>query len=130
MFGRRWAALVLAVSAAAACSSNLAVDGVALDSTSWVAVTIAGEPPVAGHEPNLTFRGGAITGWLGCNGFGAKRVDISNTAITVHELGSTAMACSGPTDPDPLTSPIMQTEEAFFRALGDADGSPSATTCS
>jgi heat shock protein HslJ len=121
VFRRRWAVLLLAASAAASCSSNPAVDGVALDGTSWVAVTIAGQPPVAGHEPNLTFRGGTITGWLGCNGFGARRVDISDSALTVHELGGTAMACSGPGDPDPLTSPIMQTEQAFVRALAGAD---------
>ena len=107
--------------AAAACSTAPSVDGIPLDGTSWVVVNVAGQTPVLGREPNLTFGDGALSVWFGCNGGGAQRVEISGSTIKVRELLSTAMACSGPADVDPLDNPIMRIEDALRQALFGAN---------
>lgn len=81
-----------------------------LDGTTWVATQIAGQAPVAGNEPSITFDGDRIGGNAGCNGF-TGRFRIEGSTIAIQDLASTAMGC-----PEPAAS----MERMFMIALGRA----------
>ena len=84
----------------------------ALEGSRWHAVSIAGQPPLPANVPTLVFERGGISGNAGCNGYGATRVEVSGTSITIHDLGMTAMAC--------LDQRRMTMESTFFAALAAA----------
>ena len=43
-----------------------------LDRTSWVAVSVDGVPPAAGHAITLAFEGNRVSGTTGCNSWGGE----------------------------------------------------------
>jgi heat shock protein HslJ len=81
----------------------------------WQAVTVAGQPVVAGHEPTATFRETEVTGTTGCNSYGGSYT-YTDGKITIGEMRMTMMACIGP---------IGEVEGRFTHAM---DGATTATT--
>jgi heat shock protein HslJ len=82
-----------------------------LAGTSWTLTEINGSATVAGTQFSLTFDDTNLSG-TACNGFGAPYT-ASGGNLTVGEIVSTMMACTGPTG-------IMDQESAYFDALGAA----------
>jgi heat shock protein HslJ len=82
-----------------------------LAGTSWTLTEINGNAPVAGTQFSLTFDDTNLSG-TACNGFGAPYT-ASGGNLTVGEIVSTMMACTGPEG-------IMAQESAYFDALGAA----------
>ncbi len=82
---------------------------------SWQAVTVAGQPVVAGHEPTATFRGTEVNGTTGCNSYGGA-YDYADGKITFSPMRMTMMACIGP---------IGDVEGLFTQAMS---GATTATT--
>lgn len=81
-----------------------------LDGTSWRAVSISGNAPVAGAEPTAQFEEGMIRGTTGCNSYGG-RVLIEGTTLTINDLNRSMIGC-----PDPIAS----VEGTFMKVLGAA----------
>jgi heat shock protein HslJ len=82
-----------------------------LAGTSWTLTEINGSAPIAGTHFSLTFADSDLSG-TACNGFGAPYT-ASGGNLTVGEIISTMMACTGPEG-------IMNQETAYFDALGAA----------
>jgi heat shock protein HslJ len=82
-----------------------------LAGTSWTLTEINGNAPIAGTQFSLTFADTDLSG-TACNGFGAPYT-ASGGNLTVGEVVSTMMACTGPEG-------IMDQESAYFDALGAA----------
>jgi heat shock protein HslJ len=61
----------------------------------WQAVTVAGQPVVAGHEPKANFGPTEVTGTTGCNSFGGSYTYADGT-IAFGPLRQTLMGCIGP----------------------------------
>jgi heat shock protein HslJ len=80
----------------------------------WQAMTVAGQPVVAGHEPTATFGGTEVTGTTGCNSYGGSYT-YADGKISFGPLRMTMMACIGP---------IGDVEARFTQAL---DGATTAT---
>ena len=59
----------------------------------WQAVSIAGEPVVAGHEPTAIFSPIEVSGTTGCNSYGGSYTD-ADGAIEFGPMRMTLMACS------------------------------------
>jgi len=84
-----------------------------LDGTSWIVLTANGRAPVAGAVPTLSFAGGRVQGFLGCNqGGGAYRLDPSTGRFAVGEMAITTMACA--------RAEIMAFESTVAQALSGA----------
>jgi len=112
-------ATVLALSLAA-CSS-LSVDGLTLNGTSWRAVSVAGNLPVAGSEPTLTFElGGQIDGSTGCNTY-ASNDPIAISGNDFRGGGSVLMTLGACVGEDGVDLPVMAIERAFSDALSAAN---------
>jgi heat shock protein HslJ len=108
----------LAAVVLAACTS-LTVGGYRLSGTSWTAVSVGGEPPVAGWEQTITFDAGGVHGSAGCNGFaGQGPVTISNGHLELGDILTTLGACVGD---DGEEAPVMAMERTFSFLLGAAD---------
>lgn len=109
----RWVLISLssmAAIAAAACAS-MAPGAQALAGTSWTAQSINGQAIVGPRTPTLNFAAEQrVSGSGGCNSyFGAYT--LRSGALSIGEMGRTEMACE---------VPIMQQEDTFLAALGDA----------
>lgn len=90
-------------------TSTLAcVPSARLDGTSWRVVAIAGEAPVPGREPTVTFAGNGVQGSGGCNSL-AGRYLLDGDRITFTDITMTAMGCPGPE---------MEVEGHFSQLLG------------
>ncbi len=113
------AGMIAAALTASGCGSGPVVDGVELDNSTWVASTVAERPPPLDHRPTLVFANGGVTGWAGCNSYGATSVSVSGNDLSLSGLGMTAMACTGPDGS--MDNPVMNTEGEFFRALQGAN---------
>jgi heat shock protein HslJ len=79
-----------------------------LDGSTWVLVSVDGQPVRAGTSITLAFSDGMAAGSGGCNTYtGPYAMD--GPAISVGPLASTEMACP---------QPVMATEAAYLAALG------------
>jgi heat shock protein HslJ len=102
----------------AACSA-LAVDGQDLSGTSWKAVSIVGQPPIASSEPTIVFDPQGVHGSSGCNGYtGQQPASISNGKLELGEMLLTLGACVGSDGQD---LPVMALEQTFWTTLNAAD---------
>ena len=81
----------------------------------WRAVTVAGEPVVAGHEPTATFTTNEVSGTTGCNQYGGSYT-YADGEVGISPMRMTMMACIGP---------IGEVEGRFTEAMG---GATTATT--
>ncbi len=86
-----------------------------LDGTTWVLVSLNGQPPVAGSNIRLHFGVGQqqrqFEGFSGCNSYGGTYTSDQNTLKFV-EIQSTAMACE--------RQDLMQQEQVYVQALQKA----------
>ena len=108
-------ALILLVATVAVACGSAAVSGspgpaVQLDGTSWKAILVVGQPPVAGREPTATFAGGRIQGTTGCNQYGGDYT-LTGDSIAFGPLMSTMMGCD---------AAIGEVEGRFNKALSGA----------
>jgi heat shock protein HslJ len=86
------------------------VSGNALDGTSWLLVTLNGQPALQDTTVTLNFADGTATGSDGCNRYtGGYAADSTN--IKFGQLASTMMACP---------EPIMKQASAYLQALAQA----------
>ncbi len=69
-----------------------ATEPVVLEGTSWKAILVAGQPPVAGREPTATFASDRIQGTTGCNQYGGAYTQ-TGAAIEFGAMMMTLMAC-------------------------------------
>jgi heat shock protein HslJ len=106
-------ALVVAAIASACASAGVSDPGAAvkLDGTSWKAILVAGQPPVAGREPTATFADARVQGTTGCNQYGGPYTQ-SDGSIGFGPLMSTMMGCE---------AAIGEVEGRFDAALNGAD---------
>lgn len=84
-----------------------------LDGTSWTFVAGDGIEPPEGWPITISFDADTFGGTASCNGYGGSFSLGDGGAITLSEVGSTAMAC------EPAAS--MEAEAAFLTALFDVD---------
>ena len=82
---------------------------------SWQAVTVDGQPVVAGHEPTATFTATEVSGTTGCNSYGGSYT-FADGRIAIGAMRMTMMACIGP---------IGDVEGRFTQAM---TGATTATT--
>jgi putative lipoprotein len=81
-----------------------------LAGTAWRAVSVAGEPPVAGREPTITFDADRVTGTTGCNQYFGGYT-LGDGTIAFSAVGMTLMACD---------DEVGRIEGAFTQALNGA----------
>ncbi len=74
-------------------SGHVAPDTLA--GTAWKAISVAGQPVVAGHEPTATFTAAEVAGTTGCNSYGGGYTFTDGT-IAFGPLRMTLMGCIGP----------------------------------
>lgn len=84
---------------------------VQLDGSSWVLVTLNGQPALAETVITLNFESGKISGSDGCNRYSASYTVDGGTLTVAEDMVSTEMACS---------EPIMEQAGAFTTALQEA----------
>jgi len=102
----------------AACSGDV-IDGRDLDGTRWIAISVAGHPPVAGREPTLNIVDGRVSGSAGCNGYASQdAMAIDRNRIVI---GSTLITLGRCLQSDGADSPVMPIEDAFMLALRGVD---------
>jgi heat shock protein HslJ len=65
-----------------------------LAGTAWTAVSVDGQPVVAGSEPTAVFSAQEVSGTTGCNSYGGS-YNLADGAISFGPIRSTLMACSG-----------------------------------
>jgi heat shock protein HslJ len=82
-----------------------------LAGTSWTLVEMNGSAPISGTQITLTFEESNLDG-MACNSYGGSYTASGGT-LTMGEIISTAMACTGPEG-------IMEQEAAYLSALGEA----------
>jgi heat shock protein HslJ len=68
------------------------VDPSVLGGTSWKAVLVGGQPPVAGREPTASFTPDRVQGTTGCNQYGGSYTQTGD-AIEFRAMMMTLMAC-------------------------------------
>ena len=91
-------AVAVAVAVAAAGCTSVVADARTFEGTNWRVTAIDGQPTPAGLS--LSFSGGQLGGYLGCNRFsGPYRV--AGNMLTVQTMAMTQMACVSATD-EPL----------------------------
>ena len=94
-----------------ACGPDLVVDGVVLKGTQWRATSVAGLPPVVGHEPTLAFEGETTTGVTGCNDYSWTYITLLGGSLNVRGLSASDRPCQ---DEDQA---LTKVEERFFASL-------------
>jgi len=86
------------------------VSGNTLDGTSWMLVTLNGQPALKDSTVTLNFAAGKAAGSDGCNSYtGSYNADGTN--IKFDQMASTMMACA---------DPIMKQATAYLQALAKA----------
>jgi heat shock protein HslJ len=86
------------------------VEAQTLAGTSWMAISVAGQPVVPDHPPTATFTATEMDGTTGCNSYGGGYRCIDG-AIALGPLRMTLMACIGP---------IGEVESRFTAAMTGA----------
>jgi heat shock protein HslJ len=87
--------------------------GTTLAGTSWIVLSVAGRPPIAGAVPTISFTADTVGGSGGCNHIGGRyQHDAATGRLAVRDLGGTAMGC--------LQAGVVDFESAFLQALGSA----------
>ena len=87
------------------------VSGTTLDGTSWILVTLNGQPALKDTTVTLNFAAGKVAGSDGCNNYsGTYTADGTNIKFN-QPMAGTMMAC-----PDP----IMKQADAYQQVLGQA----------
>jgi heat shock protein HslJ len=102
-------AVVACTTGTPAPSSEPPGGAIQLPGTSWRAISVLGQPPVAGAEPRVAFAATSIEGTDGCNGFGGD-VSYEGGGIRLGEVATTLIGCDGP---------VGETAGRFMRVLGD-----------
>lgn len=104
-------ATVLALtSALAACSGT--AETYDLEASEWVLASLNGERPLEGTRITLEFEPEQISGFAGCNSYGAL-YKIEGDALAIQEIEITLIACVQPEG-------VMAQETAYLDALREA----------
>jgi len=67
----------------------------ALDGTRWIVTSLNGDRPIAGSNITLSFEGGTISGYDGCNWYGSS-YSASDTTLELGPAESTQRKCETP----------------------------------
>ena len=113
----RLGVLVL-IAVVAGCGFGFVVDEGTIEGTTWRAVSIESEPPVAGTEVLLRLGPGNVSGTAGCNAFTSVRLTIGTGSfkqgvpIEIVGISADSAVCD---DPE-----VMRLEAEFLEDLGVA----------
>jgi heat shock protein HslJ len=94
-----------------------------LDGTAWTLVALNGDAPIGNTNITLSFSGGFVNGFAGCNAYRSlivgsdedkyKYTATEEGALTIPEFVITEKDCPSPEG-------VMQQEQAYVEALRDA----------
>jgi heat shock protein HslJ len=105
---------MVVASALVGCDVTRVAHPTTLANTTWQAVSVNGQPAVAGREPNAKFKIADVTGSGGCNDwFASYSYDTATGRIAFDKPGMTARACA-----DPAAAAV---ETAFAKVLTTAN---------
>jgi heat shock protein HslJ len=86
---------------------------VVLDGSEWVLTSLNGSCLVEGSNITLSFSGGQVGGFAGCNGYGGEYAATDKGALTIAEIQITLELCQTPAG-------VMEQEGAYIEALREA----------
>ena len=89
-----------------------------LEDTEWVLTLLNGSGLIDGTNITLSFAGGGLSGFAGCNAYGGgpdsgKAIATSDGTLTIPQLAVTVQLCSSPEG-------VMEQEKAYIEALTKA----------
>ena len=86
-----------------------AVDHLVLGGTDWIVVSLNGQPPIGGSNITMSFEGGSVSGYGGCNWYGSS-YSARDTTVQFGTAESTSRACGTPAG-------VGQQEEKYHETL-------------